>query len=59
MTPEERKRLRQEFDGLIELLDFHVKYDGKLSMSHLDHATYRDKILDLIAALLRRLNEPE
>jgi hypothetical protein len=59
MNPDERKRLRQEFDQLSELLDFHVQYDSKLSMSAKEHEAYRDKILDLMAALLRKLNELE
>lgn len=59
MTSEERKLLRQEFDQLSELLKFHVDYDGKLSMSPSEHAEYRDKILDLMVIIQRRLKEAE
>ncbi len=59
MNADERKRLREEFDQLSRLLDFHVKYDSKLSMSPEEHEVYRDKILDLMAALLRKIKELE
>lgn len=40
-----------------ELLKFHTDYDGRLSMSPSEHAEYRDKILDLMVVIQRRLNE--
>ena len=57
MTPEEREDLRREFEQLTKLLKFHVDYDGKLSMSPSEHTEYRDKILDLMVLIQRRLKE--
>ncbi len=54
MTAQEREILKQEFKQLSELLKFHVDYDGKLSMDPVEHAAYRDKSLDLMAAIQRR-----